>query len=642
MNPESLLPGVVDDLREVARAWAIDVDDPAAGDAHAHDPERLSVNPNPNSTATAKKKPPQPTSTFEVLSVLKSTTRAIRSIRNYVLSLPDDSAGSIRSQFRSNLLNPVPKKPPPTTTTTTSTTTSTSTSAAVSAHHPAPADPLTLIRRSALEVLTCLRELEEKSRVPLEDDAYDAQSDHGSSTSQARSTIASPSGRSHSSHSTDPTDPDADPDADAYPADTAISYSYIQVQGRSQSVPVWEDDASSDSDEEKLEKRSHWDERLVLGSGWLYRQDVRLADLSVERGVVGRYLGVVDDVLFGGREGGKRGWEREGERVERRKGGDRDGRKGRRVSEGGAFQFPGPRAGRGARRVASNEGIRLVDGASLSEEPGAMMDTLSESGEESESVDDDELPEWAKRSAFPSDPLGESPSPFPAPPILTLTLACQAEPTPSCTPSSPRPPRSYMPSPHPRTAPPSCTPSPPASTSVPRTTRACAGPASRGGTSARTPCTTSSRSSRPPRLLRPGTRRGKRESGGGRLGGRIICGCGLRKLLFPFLPVSRVITYADGRVRALKLRYLLPVVAPPAPVQSRASPGIPAPAAPGSSLTTSTTAATSPSFLARSSEPPIFFDAPLVARKEDGWEDMLENTVLRWMDAVVEERRGAR
>ena len=39
------------------------------------------------------------------------------------------------------------------------------------------------------------------------------------------------------------------------------------------------------------------------------------------------------------------------------------------------------------------------------------------------------------------------------------------------------------------------------------------------------------------------------------------------------------------------------------------------------------------------SEPPIFFDARLVARRDDGWDDMLERTLLRWTFAVVEERR---
>ena len=36
---------------------------------------------------------------------------------------------------------------------------------------------------------------------------------------------------------------------------------------------------------------------------------------------------------------------------------------------------------------------------------------------------------------------------------------------------------------------------------------------------------------------------------------------------------------------------------------------------------------------------PIFFDAHVVARRDDGWEDMLERTLLHWTLIVVEERR---
>ena len=39
-------------------------------------------------------------------------------------------------------------------------------------------------------------------------------------------------------------------------------------------------------------------------------------------------------------------------------------------------------------------------------------------------------------------------------------------------------------------------------------------------------------------------------------------------------------------------------------------------------------------------DPPIVFDAPLVARKDDGWEKMLEALALKWVDCVVDEKRG--
>ncbi len=41
-------------------------------------------------------------------------------------------------------------------------------------------------------------------------------------------------------------------------------------------------------------------------------------------------------------------------------------------------------------------------------------------------------------------------------------------------------------------------------------------------------------------------------------------------------------------------------------------------------------------------EVPIIFDAPVVARKEDGWEQMLEDLTMRWAMTVVDERRGER
>lgn len=41
-------------------------------------------------------------------------------------------------------------------------------------------------------------------------------------------------------------------------------------------------------------------------------------------------------------------------------------------------------------------------------------------------------------------------------------------------------------------------------------------------------------------------------------------------------------------------------------------------------------------------EVPVHFDALLVARRDPGWEDMLENVVERWVQVVVDERRGER
>lgn len=390
-NPESLLPGVVDDLRVVTQAWALDL---SSGGQSEQNPDLLGVEDKSKSPATG----------IDVLSILKTTTHAIRSVRNYVLSLPDESTGEIRAQFRSSIAagsNPTPKKPSP-----------------KSQQKDQNADPLTLIRRSALDVLTSLRELEEKSRLPLSDDAYDAQSDHGSSQGGLgpHSRVASPSGNSmdlpiesgrHSRVASPSGDsmslPTDDPDA-------SISYSFIRVQGRHDSVPVWEDENSSDSDEEKLKKREHWDERLVLGGGWLYKQDVKLSSLDQERKVVKQYVESVDSILFGGFKGGKRGWERERERLEKK---EKSEARSRRTSSSdgdpfSSFQFPLPKG----RRVVSTGMMNTT----LSEEP-EQLSILEES--EEESVDDEELPEWAKRSSFTNDPLGTYFSYPPLPDFLT-------------------------------------------------------------------------------------------------------------------------------------------------------------------------------------------------------------------------------
>jgi len=89
-------------------------------------------------------------------------------------------------------------------------------------------------------------------------------------------------------------------------------------------------------------------------------------------------------------------------------------------------------------------------------------------------------------------------------------------------------------------------------------------------------------------------------------------------------------------VGALKLRYMLPIQTPSQPLSTdRQSP---------SSITA--TPAASPSAMFQTfprvgppREPPILFDAKVVAKKEDGWEDMLENVLFSWMERAVTERR---
>ena len=392
VDPESLLPGVIEDVIAVSLAWKLD----NTTERGRQDKPSLQVPTTDRSLSGL----------FDVLDVLKTTTRAIRSTRNYLLSLPDESVGANRTQFRSRIFEPRRQSTYPSTSSSITASTATSDT-------PSPqSDPVTLIRRSALEVLTVLRQLEENCRLPLSDDAYDAQSDGGLSRGMgaAHSAFTSPA---NITLDLPPDEPDSDLEATSVVGDpdASFSFSLVQVQGRFESVPVWEDDddgASAfgvEADAEK-NKRDGWDERLVLGSGWLYKQDVRLEGLVKERSVVGQYLDVVDEVLFNGKKGvGERGWMR----VRREMEGKRSKSTKRRVSTGDAIERPGgllDSPGGGARRVST--GMVQMRGMSLSEEPEDMYDIKEgvEDGEE-ETLDDEGLPDWAKRAAFIDDKIGK-------------------------------------------------------------------------------------------------------------------------------------------------------------------------------------------------------------------------------------------
>ncbi|KAI6043631.1 hypothetical protein EDC04DRAFT_2890780 [Pisolithus marmoratus] len=327
----------------------------------------------------------------DLVATTHTTTRAIRSVRNYVIALPDESAGSLRNQYRNKITagDPVRRNKSRQSTT---------------------PDPLSMIRKSALEVLAALRELEERSRVPLMDEAYDAQSDHS---------VASTNGVS-------------DDEVDSQSFDPDMSISFIRVQGRYDSIPVWEDEFEQGThlSEEERERPERWDDKLVLGGGWLYKQDIRLEHLRKERDIVQRYVDLVDDVLFEGQKDGKRGWERARERVAKR---DREGRgKNRRVSAGdiNSFRFPSERPA-SARRVVSTGMLDPFQAMSLSEEP-EEMETLSER----ESTDEEDLPEWAKRSCLQTIPSALLPehlrSVLPSPPERSTLLRALSSGQPLC------------------------------------------------------------------------------------------------------------------------------------------------------------------------------------------------------------------
>ena len=89
------------------------------------------------------------------------------------------------------------------------------------------------------------------------------------------------------------------------------------------------------------------------------------------------------------------------------------------------------------------------------------------------------------------------------------------------------------------------------------------------------------------------------------------------------------------KYRALKLRYTLPIHIP-----SHLSANPSTPLSSPSVKMQSFTFPVKPKVDHRR-ESPIVFDARVVAKKEEGWEDMLESVLMRWVDKVVEERRVA-
>lgn len=83
---------------------------------------------------------------------------------------------------------------------------------------------------------------------------------------------------------------------------------------------------------------------------------------------------------------------------------------------------------------------------------------------------------------------------------------------------------------------------------------------------------------------------------------------------------------------ALKLRYLIPIVAPSPPLGSTIKPS--------SSDSTPMTSPLPSTVKFPNTEPQVYFDARTVARRDEGWEEMLEQILERWVQAVVDERRA--
>ncbi|KZO97343.1 hypothetical protein CALVIDRAFT_85676 [Calocera viscosa TUFC12733] len=372
-DAQLLRPQVLSALEEVEALWAVESTPEGEGESD---------------TAGLRRDMDDP---VDVLHSLLRTTNLVRSVRNYLLMLPS-SANSPppppqMSTFRPNNLTPqpVPRQRISPGSSITSNTGS------------APTDPSARIRRAALDLLSQLRLLEESSRLgPAHGIDFD-EHDH-----------------------------DASSDISSLGVPRALSPASGGSSRGPSPLPPYELDQAEDDGEEK--KREGWDERLVLGGGFLYRTDVRLADCELERDAVRKYLKVVDEVLFdGGKEDGKRGWRRPEKDL------DTPAQK-RRVSASGLAARRPPASPAGSRRVVSAAGaLESSLGRAFTEEPesvsltGGDIDSLAlggitEGDEEEEPVgtileeeeeeeeeqgnlsfmsqDESSLPNWAQTAAF--------------------------------------------------------------------------------------------------------------------------------------------------------------------------------------------------------------------------------------------------
>ncbi|TFY78583.1 hypothetical protein EWM64_g5429, partial [Hericium alpestre] len=97
VDPENLRPGVIEDLTAVEQVWGLREKD-------EKDEQLLTADGSTKGKARAH---------FDILNALKTTTHAIRSVRNYQISLPDESIEVHRQQFRPTSLSsssPAPKR----------------------------------------------------------------------------------------------------------------------------------------------------------------------------------------------------------------------------------------------------------------------------------------------------------------------------------------------------------------------------------------------------------------------------------------------------------------------------------------------------------------------------------------------------
>ncbi|KAN0061501.1 hypothetical protein ACQY0O_006348 [Thecaphora frezii] len=312
-DPEALWPVMVEHLDTTCQLWGL---------LNLIKTERLQLSSRRLSIEPGSRRPSSRSSTYsadgadgadeapeaspiDLLELINATTKTVRSVRNYLLALPPASlsgkrlskasAGALpkdrfkrQSSFsslpRTASLSPLPLEKaygslsrrvssshdtspgsqrtmpsawqPPSATT--------ASPASIADFDPGEEDPLTLVRKSALEVLSTLRELEEKYRLPPGHPEYDKTENE---------------------------------ETEAMPEDAAgLGVSLGQPRNaRTPSSPAVRSLATLSNP--STADLSFNDGPDKGGEGYLYRSDLKLADLGKERGIMSGYLTTVDRVL---------------------------------------------------------------------------------------------------------------------------------------------------------------------------------------------------------------------------------------------------------------------------------------------------------------------------------------------------------
>jgi hypothetical protein len=369
-DPDEHLPELVKDLEAVSDIWALGASEQRVEQNHVAESSSAACIESPTQASRAVMLSP-----LDILAVLKSTTAAIRSVRNYLVVLPDDHdyspspVNTLLSPSQSPRIKPV------------------------SLPRQSGDTPLSLIRQLALELLGVLRDIEEKYRLPITEEASDALSDHGSGS--ARSRVPSPG-------------------SDGSESGTSFAFSMVKAKHVDKEILVYSDDEDDINKEELDEKRETWDEKLVLGGGWLYRHNVTLLDLEKEREVVAHYLETVDKLMFGGETPlHQKGWAFALQRLRARQ----------RRSASFENLSPNP----GEIQAGHIRGNRVVSNDLLDAMRAMVVNEESESQPPSPTShdfwDETHLPDWAKATCFVGDLLGEYFPPRPLPLCLHYSQA---------------------------------------------------------------------------------------------------------------------------------------------------------------------------------------------------------------------------